>query len=316
MENNMNKSNNILFVSYIQDPYTSGTSTQIMTKNLLSGIKGRYNKLSFVAIIDDNCDSKHVYDYYGKIVDEVIIVNSCLNNYKKKKYMQLFYNFLSAFSSKIYKKEAKGLQISEKDVIIAHAPSFESLFLCNQLKKIYPKLWYIQYWSDPYALSGICPERINYKRKPFMLLESVLLSKCSDIVYGTKTLMDFQKRLYKKHAHKMRYVDVCYGEDDINKEVASSKIVFGYSGNYYSAVRNIKPLAEAFGEFNEADLLVCGSGDVQIKESENIKVLCRVPQSEVSELEKGMDVLVCLLNHSCIQIPGKLFYNTNSNKIL
>ena len=27
-----------------------------------------------------------------------------------------------------------------------------------------------------------------------------------------------------------------------------------------------------------------------------------------------MDVLVCLLNKDCIQIPGKIFYNTNSNK--
>ncbi len=309
------KQPNIIFVSYMQDPYACGSSTQIMVKNILWGLKEVSNKVTFVAITNQGCNNENIREYYSKDVNKVITAESYLNLSSKNKYAQLFQNAKGLIKTGVYQDAVAELNLAEADILISHTPSFESFSFCREVLKRKKNLRYIQYWSDPYTLSLTVPEKVGPKRLPFRMLESYLLSRCDEVVYGTKSLMDGEKVVFPKFAHKMRYVDAGYGTEDIdNPERVGKTEVFGYSGNFYQKIRDIKPLLWAFENLDYAKLLVCGSGDVEIPERENIRYLSRVSQQEIPEIEKQMDVLVCLLNKDCIQIPGKIFYNTNSNK--
>lgn len=45
-----------------------------------------------------------------------------------------------------------------------------------------------------------------------------------------------------------------------------------------------------------------------------IKCHGRVSPDKMKKIDAEYSNAVCLLNHSCIQIPGKIFYDMNSNK--
>ena len=311
-DNNMNSK--IIFISYIQDPYTAGTSTQIMTLNLLQGLGKIGMHITFVAIVDDEKSSGNIIKCYSVYADNIIIIKSRIGDVKHYKYIQLWMNFRGLTQSSLYKKDVEKISVEDDDIIISHSPTLEAIPIADELKKKNKKVRYIQYWSDPYALSGITPEAFNLKRIPFYFLEKYALSKSSEIVYGTKTLCDIQKKLYNTQAQKMRYIDVSYCENELIEKQASSNNLFGYSGNYFSDIRNIMPLYNAFKDMTDEKLLIIGSGDVCIQNTGNIQILKRVPQTEIVKYENKMDILICILNTNCIQIPGKIFYNTNSNK--
>ena len=191
---------NIIFVAEVRNPYIKGSSTQIMTYNLLAGLKAYADNLVFIAILDRGCPKKPIFKYYKELANTIIPVytRTNLEPYNGRKYMQLV-NTLKAYATSFrYKKIANYKKLKANTTLISHAPSEECIFICNEIKKKYPHMKYIQYWSDPIALSGIYPEKFNIKRYPMYFIEKSLLKKADKIVYGTKTLMDFQKVMYKK----------------------------------------------------------------------------------------------------------------------
>lgn len=113
----------------------------------------------------------------------------------------------------------------------------------------------------------------------------------------------------------MAYCDVSYCIDNKIADGSASAnkmgLLFGYFGGYNSNVRDIRQLYSAF-EGGDSKLLICGNGDIALSERSNIEVLNRVPQSEVASLEAGSDVYICILNKHGIQIPGKVFYLTDT----
>ncbi len=306
----------IIFVSYIQDPYNAGTSTQIMTENLLCGLKMMNLNILFVAVVDNESISGNVKKRYSMYSDDIVIIKSRLNNSGHNKYAQLALNLYSMFTPSEYEKKIRQITVYDNDIIITHTPSLEPVPIVKELKKKNNNVRYIQYWSDPYTLSGIIPENFNLKRIPFYFLEKYILSQSNDIVYGTKTLLNIQQKLFTKEACKMRYIDVSYCTNKLthNNDPNTNEKIFGYSGNYYSNIRNIQPLYEAFNDISNCKLMIIGSGNVKLHSTKNIEILHRVPQSDIEEYENKMDVLICILNSGCAQIPGKVFYNTNSDK--
>lgn len=312
---------NIIFVAEVRNPYIHGSSTQIMTYNLLAGLRAYADNLQFIAILDKGCPKEPIFKYYKKLVDTIIPVytKTNLELYKGRKYMQLFNTLRAYVTSFWYKKIANYIKLKADTILISHSPSEECIFICKEIKKKYPHIKYIQYWSDPIALSGIYPEKFNIKRYPMYFIERSLLKKADKIVYGTKTLMDFQKVMYKKYSSKMNYVDISYSPNNIveNKDKdLKNRYLFGYSGNYMKRTRNIMPLYQAFSNNKQANLFICGTGDADLMSKDNIKIAHRYPQSEINKIEAKLDVIVCICNHSCFQIPGKVFYQTNTDKII
>jgi len=309
----------ILFISEIRDPYTSGYSTQIMTKNIMKGLRENCDIFHAVLIAEIGCDLNNILQYYGQITDKITAIHSDMNlvKYERKKYTQLAITIKAVLNSHHYMKLAEKLAVDDSTILISHSPSIESILICNELKKKNKSLKYIQYWSDPIAISGIYPEKFSFKRYPSYIIEKSLLAKADKVVYGTKTLMDSQKKVFNNYAHKMDYIDVSYSSDNIISEnKKKERLIFGYSGDYMQEIRNILPLYNAFTNNQKADLWIYGNGTPELSNTDHIIIHQRCPQSEIPKIEAEIDVLICLLNHSCIQIPGKVFYQTNTNKII
>lgn len=310
---------NVIFVSEVRDPYLYGSSTQIMTFNILYGLKKVCSKVIFIAILERGCSSEAVKEYYKSVMDEFIPIYSILKleAFSRNKYKRFLKLTKACFTSFLYKEFAEKLMLTKNNVLISHSPSIESVLLCKELKAYNKTLKYIQYWSDPIAISGIYPNEINIKRYPYYILEKYLISIGDDIVYGTKLLFEAQKMIYKSYSKKMRYVDVSYSPIQYKgREISEKPYTYGYTGNYSKEVRNILPLYEAFQKFHDGTLLICGNGNIDLKGTSNIIIQERHPQSEIASIESSLDVFICICNHSCIQIPGKIFYKTNTNKII
>lgn len=309
----------IVFVSEVQDPYSKGSSTQILTENLLQGLKEGGYIVDFVAIYDDNYNNNinNMLRYYNKYVNNIILVNSRMNlcTIAYHKYRQLFRTIKGLLIYRQYIKVNIEIE-NDSTILLSHTPSLEAAFICKALLRKYKFKKYIQYWSDPYALSGIYLENLSIKRWPNIMIERAILKMADKIVYSGKPLFLAQKELYMRYSNKMYCVDFSYSTKKYEDANNNDRRLFGYVGNYFSSTRDIKPLFNAFSTIDYASLLVCGKGDVEPDNSNKIIIEKRKPQNEIAELEAKLDVFVCIINHSCYQIPGKIFYNTNSNKII
>ena len=309
----------VIFISEIKDPDSQDfSSTQIMTNNLLSGLKAVADSVFFLALIDANSSSKAVEAYYSQLADEVYVLKSHLNlTLTKGKFTHLKKVLGSWLWSAQYENELAPLfsKIASYNIILTHSPALEALSIGRVLKRE-SKLKWIQYWSDPYTLAGICPEDITYKRTIHWLLEYSMLRFADEVVYGTKTLMQFQQRLFQRWRGKMRYVDVsyCQGSRHVCGHTAGNSLRFIYAGNYNPLVRDIVPLYQAFCQTSDRDLTVLGNGAVNLTEKANITISERVSYQEAERIESESDVIICLLNRNCIQIPGKLFYRVNTDQ--
>lgn len=307
----------LVFVSEIRSPNINSTSTHLMTESILTGFKENNLKVTFLAICECESDKNIIENYYSKIVDRIIILPSFYSK-KPGKYTKLFSMLKNNFFNYKYKKILCDLctDIPVPDILVSHTPSYEAVCYAKTLKYFYPKAPYYQYWSDPMALSGILPDNYSLKRFPFYYLESKAYKYADQIIFGTKTLYYFNSVLYKKHVNKMRYVDVPYlDKADIASKITRPQNEFIYAGNYYSSIRNILPLYNAFNRLgNNFHLTIFGNSDISLKSTNNVTVHERITAVELESIEASFKNSVCLLNHSCIQIPGKTFYQIDTDQ--
>lgn len=304
----------IVFISEINAQSINTTSTHILTENILYGLKKAGYYVTFLAICSTEDAFCNTEQHYRKLVDELYLVRSQFGE-SNNKYKKLFDMVKGVFISRPYKKIlSKKLDLDENTVLVSHTPSYEAFFLCRELLKRCNSIKYIQYWSDPIALSGIMPEQFNYKRQPFYWLEKYAYKLASEIVFGTEPLYMMNSALYPNYKSKMRYVDLAYLHNN-DSEIDKNHNLFIYAGNYYKAIRNIKPLYEAFSELTpNCRLDIYGSGDVELNPTKNIRIHSRISPDELAKIENSYQNTIVLLNHGCMQIPGKTFYRMNTNQ--
>lgn len=307
----------IIFISEIQDPTSLGFSTQILTSNLLSGLKENKYEVIFIAITDDDCNDRNVANYYQKLVDDIQIIKSKFPiRLTKNKYEAALKLLIKSIYSEHYRNDVKKLKVPNDALILTHSPSVESVLVAHQLKKKH-NFKHIQFWSDPIAIAGIYPKDLNFQRKIYKFVEKNILKKSDEIVYATEILHNYQKNIYSRLSNKMRWIDVSYSSMKLRNIKKYDKFHIVYSGSYRSTIRNIKNLYEAVNRSDEYELTIVGDSDIDFNPQKNVHIIKgRYPQSKISEIEETANILVTVLNHSCIQIPGKVFYNLNSDKHL
>ena len=310
--------NKIIFISEMRDPYSNASSTQIMTRNILKGFCDNCKDVTFVAIIEENVSKENIKTYYNGLYTRLVFVSDITQNRRTrlKGMLSMVWNTTINHSGKNITDICN--LIDDDTVLVSHSPSIDSILLCRAIKQKFPKLRYVQYWSDPITLALISPKDYSIKRLPFFWVENQLHKSADAIVYGTKSLYIGQKSLFKRYSKKMAYCDVSYCIDnEITDDSCANKkeLLFGYFGGYNSSVRDIRHLYKAF-ENEKSKLLICGNGDISLAERSNIEVVNRVPQSEVASLEASADVYICILNKHGIQIPGKVFYLTDTDKYI
>lgn len=309
----------IVFISRVRNPDNDATSTDIMTRNLIYGLREHCEELIFIAIVDELSIKENISDYYGKLVDKIIFIKRFTKLDKGRIGSHLSMMYTCFFKNIKKQRERLDLILNKDTILITHSPAIDSAKLGTELKKYNPDVKYIQYWSDPMALSLIVPSQFNYKRWDLFLIEKYLHRRADKIVYGTESLYKAQKELYKKSNHKMYKCNVSYKPEKLKIDIGdknAKELTFGYLGNFYSNIRNIKPLYDAFSSMDNIKLIICGMGDISLRQSKNINIYSRLPQSEIVKMEEQEDVIICILNCVGMQIPGKIFYQTNSDKII
>lgn len=308
---------NIFFVSEIRTPDSNSTSTHLMTESILNGLKDNNFNVTFFAICELPNEKDTIIDYFSRIVDKVIVIPSQFG-YNLSSLKNLFCMFKSSYLLKMYRDDLMPfLEMAQvPDIILSHSPSFESVAYSRIIKNYYSNAPYYQYWSDPIALSGINPDSFSYKRVPFYIVEKKAFKYADQIIFGTKTLYSFNSKLYKKLAYKMRYVDVAYLlKDSSVHKITRKQNEFIYAGNYHSSIRNILPLYNAFNKLGKNfHLTIFGGSDLVLASTDNVTINSRIPAKDLENIEHSFKNSVCLLNHSCIQIPGKTFYQIDTDQ--
>lgn len=174
---------------------------------------------------------------------------------------------------------------------------------------------WIQIWGDPF-LSDITKSNklLNSKIKKE---EIRLLKYANKVIYVSNLTLKEQKKIYSFYAMKMFHEPIPYIEKEIYPVDDNHKksLTFLYCGEYLSNVRNIKPLYESIKATNHK-LIICGSSDLKLESTDQIKVYPRVSYEKTKELEKECDVLVHLSNLKGSQIPGKIYQYSGTNKLI
>ena len=307
--------NKIIFISEMRNPKKNeASSTQIMTKNLLNGFNQVASQTIFVPIVSSFDDKEDIEECYSKYCDSIFIVKALTHFNKYKVLSRLSMLWCTWFRRLITIPKQLLPHLNDNVTIVSHSPTIDSAILCEAVKRRYPKIRYIQYWGDPITLSLITPEQYSFKRFIQKSIENQLHKKADKIVYGTKSLFDAQLKIFPNIKEKSFFVDVSYSADCFDCTKKHSKPIIGYIGNYYSHIRNIMPLYNAMLCINNADFIICGSSNVCLEEKNNIQIINRVPQIKVNQIEREIDVSICLLNRVGVQIPGKVYYQTNTTK--
>lgn len=306
----------IIFIAEMRNPKTEASSTQIMTRNLLHGFCEISDDVIFVPVIADDKDKKDIRDYYISICNHIIFAKET-SKYKKRIIgRQIIWLKNSVLPHKNCVPDEMIKVINDDTVVVSQSPSVDTAVICKKLKKMYPRIQYIQYWGDPLALSLITPAEYTIKRSILKLIEKILHKSADKVVFGTESLYKAEIELFPSIKKKAFACCVAYMPEAVSTQRQNSLIRFGYFGNYYSNIRNLKPLHEAFTNVDGAELIICGLTDMNLAESKNITVMGRIPQNRVEEYEEQLDVEICVLNSVGIQIPGKIFYHTNTSKLI
>jgi glycosyltransferase involved in cell wall biosynthesis len=200
------------------------------------------------------------------------------------------------------------------DIVISTSdPKTSHLFTKKLIEQGLKYKYWIQHWGDPlyYDITNSTwiPKWIIKKK------ERGILKFADGVIYVSPITAKSQKKLFPDFASKINFIPLPYDKEKIYKsKKTNDKITIGYFGDYNSKIRNIYPLYNFCRENINYELIIAGSTDITLEETENIKIFPRVNQQVVNELEAKCDILAIICNKRGTQIPGKIYYYSATNK--
>lgn len=234
------------------------------------------------------------------------------NTYSKKTSIlrKLWYKFSFFDKSILLLKYANKIQIdSTFDTVISFSdPKSSHLFAKKILKRIQYKKW-IQLWGDPMTLD--ITKTVVWPNCITKIIEKNIIKKADKIIYVSPFTCNEQKKLYPDISSKMNFIPLPYIEEKMFE--LNNTHTIGYFGDYTSTIRNIKPLYDAINE-SEYKMVIAGSSNIKLNSTLNVDVLGRITQGEINNYLKEIDILVAVCNLSGTQIPGKIYYDSATNK--
>ena len=177
-------------------------------------------------------------------------------------------------------------------------------------RNINTKRW-IQIWEDPWSLEP----GANYRNSGFLKEEHRILPKADEIIYVSPITLEYQKQEFTESADKMRWLPLPAYFSSENTEIDYSVLRFGYFGDYSSNVRNLKPFYNVAYN-NKLTTTICGSTDETFESTDCVSVFPRIPIDELKKHEDNTNVLVFLCNLRGGQIPGKIYQQSATNKLI
>ena len=326
----MKSSVKILYISL--SSVDANTSAALRNKALIKGLVSNGAVVDFLTISSQTSNS-----YYDKTVDKIDGVNIIRLN-QSDAYLSMvkqdaslkgrLRKLILPFARKIY----HSVNIFDNTMLIARKVSKDILPLdCYDLiisssdpksshiaaKRIiesglkYGK--WIQYWGDPLAID--ITKKTLYPEWYVKKVEEKIITLADKIVYVSPFTLKEQKKLFSKISGKMEFQPIPYLEPkifDVKKERVD-RLTLAYFGDYHSKIRNIEAIYN-YGKKSGNNVLIAGNSDFILQSTRNIDVYPRISQREVSNFESKSDILVCILNKTGTQIPGKIYHYAATNK--
>jgi hypothetical protein len=268
------------------------------------------------SIIDRNIDKRTNTQKFNQ-QQNVEELESQQNKNFRKVLKYVFYNFLTHdsphyISRKWLKNASKYKTKLVYDLIISNSSPESSHALAATLlrkKNIIANRW-IQLWEDPWYYE------FYSKQKKNVLEEEIRLLHLADQIYYVSPLtLLYQKKYVPDASDKMNCLPLPYliTSSKQGLKESNTEVVFGYFGDYYSNVRNLKPFYEASSELN-AKVNIYGDTNENFKSTKNINVSGRVEIGVVNKVQENTDVLIHLCNLKGGQIPGKIYHYSGTEK--
>lgn len=205
----------------------------------------------------------------------------------------------------------KKIEFEEYDMVISFSSPVATHIISNKIVTRKGEIKYIQQWGDPLVADitrkSLTPKWVQH------IIESNLIHLADKVYYVSPFTLQEQKKLFPKYKDKMEFVPTP-AEKRLYEETYNKKLRIGYFGSYQTSARNIIPLYKAVKSNKEIELLIVGDSDINLQETDNIRLIDRTTPDHIDELMKQMDVIVCLMNSSGGQIPGKIYNYACTNK--
>lgn len=204
-------------------------------------------------------------------------------------------------------------EIMNKDYqkMLSFSNPMVSHIIAGYCKKKVRGLYYVQQWGDPLAEDVTDHTVIPGFIKRF--IEGKLLKNADKICYVSPLTYERQKVLFKKYSDKMYFTPTPCEKKEY-PPCHNKRLSVGYLGSYNLVARDIRPFYNAARRSKGFTFIFIGDSDVQLESTENIQVIKRLPQKELEKYIAELDILVCLMNSSGTQIPGKLYHYAGTNK--
>lgn len=315
----------ILFICLF--PIEANNSAMMRNLALINGLISNNCEVDFVTIPasknvvvneNENLDGINIIRLKGNdLYNTVTSVRGNKNNNFRNLALSILrkvYHKLTIYDYTL--KIAKQIDINilngkEYDLVISSSdPKTSHIAALNLMKQGLKYNKWIQYWGDPMAM-----DITNHSIYPSLYLRKIeqsLLRDADKIIYVSPCTYEVQKQTFPHLADKMKFSPIPYREQKIYPVKKNNKLQIGYFGAYMKISRNLEPLYNACdGMQHDVDLILMGETDCQFAEKENISVY---PRGVVSNYEAQADILICVLNKSGTQIPGKVYHYAATNK--
>lgn len=257
-----------------------------------------------------------ISDSYDKLSNKKYIEKENKIKLFIKNIMREIYYSISIYDSqKMWINNTNDVNFEDEkyDLIISSSdPKHSHLFVEKLIKgnKIKYKKW-IQLWGDP-MYHDITRKNTFFKQRLFKE-ENRLIGLADKVFYVSPLTLEQQKSTFVEHKDKMDFILIPYFNKNTQEPTQCNNPKFGYFGDFNSNVRNLEPLYEA-ANLDKTNLIIRGSSDLNLENTESIDVGPRVTTSVLEELEKDTDVFIHLCNCKGTQIPAKVYYYSGTKK--
>jgi glycosyltransferase involved in cell wall biosynthesis len=224
------------------------------------------------------------------------------------------------------------------DCIFSMHETPSSHIVAYKIKKVFPNLRWVGYWSDPWNGDSLRRKRPFLKSMVEEKLEEKVVKAVDKLLFTTESTREFYIEKYKLTREKTHIVYRGYDINIYNEirdtessplDLIEEKINIVHTGAIYRDLRDIRPLCDALERlktenkriFDKINIIFIGKFDNEedqnkLKEFSNVTVKNQIPYKEALKYIVFSDVLLLYGNKNSTQVPGKVYEYLGSNAII
>ncbi len=306
-----NNSASLCHNAYIRGFVDADYNVEVLTVKPVSRVvKFEIQSVVYHFFSDENFLIKYVRKKRRRYKEDICIMNPTKSS-KDSLALLIKKKIISYFgATRTWMRRIKRFSTSDVyDYIISLSSpptSHEAAWMLISKKNIIGNRW-CQLWEDPWSTDLYCTD------ETVKIKEEKILDTAERILYVSPLTLRRQKELFPLNANKMDWLPLpTYFEGGMDAPL-EKKNIFGYFGQYYPQVRNIRPVYESIDNMG-LDFIICGEPHTLFKETSKINIFPRLSPEDLKKYEDKTDILVFVANLGGGQIPGKIYQYSGTNK--